>query len=62
MSNAKRIQKKVAKIQMKQFKNMFQQIAKIDTRPLVSALNKLGETLSEISNIANNLKVKHEQL
>ncbi len=62
MSNAKRIQKKVLIIQMKQFRNMLQHISKIDTRPLVSALNKMGETLTEIANIANIIKIKNEQL
>lgn len=61
MSNAKLIQKKVTKIQMKQFRNMLHYISKIDTRPVTLALEKIAESLSEIANTANKIKVNYEQ-
>lgn len=62
MSNAKRIQKKIQKIEMQKHKRFFYYISKIDTRPVAEALEKLNESIIEVVHSVKKIRYNNELL
>lgn len=62
MSNAKRIQKKVAKLEKRKYYTLGYFVAKIDTLALQLAVRNFRKAFQEIQNSMNRLKFKNEQL
>lgn len=61
MSNAKRIQKKVAKLQKRKYYKL-RFFVSIDTKALREAVGNFKKAINEITESINQLNLKHEQL
>jgi len=64
MSNSKRIQRKVAKLEQRKYKRLLSFMLNIDARPFIEALEKVKESIEAVNRSVQNLKFefKHEQL
>lgn len=62
MSNAKRIRKRVAKLEKRKYKTFLYLAMRIDAKPLLLAIEKVRGSIEQIVKSARNIKVTHEQL
>ena len=62
MSNSKRIQKKVAKLERRKYYTFGYFLAKIDTFALQLAIRNFREEIKAMQKTVNNIKIKYGEL